>query len=136
MKIKLFLDDVRIPKDCIHYMHHRIGELNPIYLEDDWQIVRDYDEFRKFIDENKGNIEYISFDRDLADEHLLLDEMYLEDHSIYNKNYEKFKEKTGLDCARYLKVVYSNNNLELPTYIFVHSMNPVGTMNIINEFKK
>ena len=31
--MKLFLDDVRIPSDCINYMYKRIGALNPIYLE-------------------------------------------------------------------------------------------------------
>ena len=37
--MKVFLDDVRNPKDCVTYMHQRIGDKNPIYLEE-WVIAK------------------------------------------------------------------------------------------------
>ncbi len=37
--MKIFLDDIRHPTECINYMYHRIGALNPIYNEK-WEIVR------------------------------------------------------------------------------------------------
>ena len=130
--MRLFLDDIRVPKDCIDYMHRRIGKLAIEYYED-WIIVRNYDDFCKILEENIDKIEIISFDHDLADEHMI----------DYHKNqgngknvieYQDFKEKTGLDCALFTKVLYKKHNLELPM-MFVHSFNPVGTQNIINVFK-
>lgn len=57
----LFLDDFRIPEDCAKYMS------NPeFYLNNKWVIVRDYDEFVKFIEKN-GMPAVISFDHDLSD---------------------------------------------------------------------
>lgn len=65
--MKLFLDDVRIPKECINYMYHRIGPLNPIYL-DDWMVVSNYDEFVRALRGNYRNITHISFDHDLGED--------------------------------------------------------------------
>lgn len=130
--MKIFLDDVRNPKDCLGYMHTRIGNLNPIY-EKEWYIVRDYDEFVNIIlDCFRDNIKitHISFDHDLADEHYDDENVDIND---YDALYETFKEKTGLDCAKWLKEYYEDINIDLPT-IFVHSMNPVGRQNIINIF--
>ena len=42
--MKLFLDDVREPKDCFGYMFARIGRLQEIYLEE-WVVVRNYEKF-------------------------------------------------------------------------------------------
>ena len=67
--MKLFLDDIRFPKDCIDYMHRRIGHLARFY-EDEWTIVRNYDDFCKILKENINQIEIISFDHVLADEHM------------------------------------------------------------------
>ena len=39
---KLFLDDIRIPKDAIGLVS---PNLNQFYWEDDWNIVRNYYEF-------------------------------------------------------------------------------------------
>lgn len=129
--IKLFLDDVRIPSDCINYMYKRIGSLNPIYLEE-WTVVKNYNDFIEIITNNYNDITHISYDHDLADEHYTRD-MYSGEEN-YNKHYDSFKERTGLDCAKFVKTFYHNNNLELPI-MFVHSMNPVGTQNIINLWK-
>lgn len=122
--MKLFLDDVRNPENCAKYMHLRIGTLNPIYLER-WRVVRNYEEFISVINDHAREITHISYDHDLADEH-------------YNpETWEvatRYKEKTGLDCAKYMKWFYDENKLPYPI-MFVHSMNPVGSANIINLFK-
>lgn len=47
---------------------------------------------------------------------------------------EQVSEKTGYHCAKWMKDSYEENKIELPV-MFVHSMNPVGTDNIINVFK-
>lgn len=65
-KIKIFLDDIRHPVDCVKYMHTRIGPKNPLYL-DEWLIVRTYDDFKDVIIKNAGNISHVSFDHDLSD---------------------------------------------------------------------
>ncbi len=131
-RIKLFLDDVRVPKDCLGYMHLRIGAENPIYLEE-WVIARNYDEFVQIVKDNFPNISHVSFDHDLADEHYDLDAM--SDIEKYNELYSNFKEKTGVDCAEFLKKYYKDNNTPLPEKMYVHSMNPVGMYNIINVFE-
>lgn len=118
MKYKLFLDDIRMPGNCLSYMHLRIGAKNPIYLED-WEIVRNYDEFVDCI-EKKGLPTHVSFDHDLAEVHY--------DHETWIEGF-KYTEETGNDCAKWLVEYVRKNNLELPI-CFVHSMNPVGTENI------
>lgn len=123
--MKIFLDDIREPSDCAKYMHARIGKLNPIYLDSDWHIVRDYSEFVRAIIEYAPNITHVSFDHDLADEHYNIDTW---------KSQDDYKEKTGYECARFLKDHYKLHGWTLPV-MFVHSMNPVGTQNIINLFK-
>ena len=67
--MKIFLDDYRIPMDCIKYMHTRIGPMNTIYNDGEWFIVRNYPQFVNAIDRFKGEITHVSFDHDLADAH-------------------------------------------------------------------
>ena len=66
--MKLFLDDVRVPSDCIGYMPMRIGGNAVIYHSIDWVIVRDHYQFINWITKN-GLPNLISFDHDLSDEH-------------------------------------------------------------------
>jgi hypothetical protein len=131
--MKIFLDDVRLPIHCRVYMGRRIGHLALEHYNDndDWFIVRNYDEFVDAIDTFLGQITHISFDHDLADEHYHSD-MYVGEDEYYNSI--KGTEKTGLDCARYFKDRYDEERLDYPK-MFVHSMNPVGTEAIINLFK-
>ena len=132
--MKLFLDDIRDPKDCVSYMYKRIGKLNPIYLED-WSIVRNFNHFKSFIEENINEITHISFDHDLADSHYTPKEYW--DNYEESKKYQEsltHTEKTGYECAVWMKTFYEENNVNLPI-MFVHSMNPVGTDKIINLFK-
>ncbi len=129
--MKLFLDDIREPKDCLSYMFQRIGTMQNIYSEE-WVVVRNYDEFVKAISDNYNTITHISFDHDLAEQHYT-DKMYSSAEEYY-KSIEG-TEKTGFDAAKYMKEFYDNNNKNYPT-MFVHSMNPVGTQNIVNLFTK
>ena len=135
--MKIFLDDYRVPLDCVSYMHQRIGKLNPIYLEE-WKVVKNYSEFTQFITqaiESGKEITHVSFDHDLADEHYTPEEYWQDfDKSKEYQEKQRYKEKTGLDCARWFKDLYIQENKQLPI-IFVHSMNPIGTQNIINIFK-
>lgn len=132
MKTYLFLDDFRNPIDCINYMRLRVDD-SAMYSREKWIVVRNYEEFVNYIT-NKGLPYLISFDHDLADEHY--------DPSMYSGNYDdvakNFKEKTGMDCAKWLVDYCLDNEKQLPKFV-VHSMNPAGTKNIsslLNDFKK
>lgn len=113
MSKNIYLDDIRTP------------------INNEWIIVRTYDEFIHKINEiGIDNINVISFDHDLADEHYR-ESMYDPDEHYSNYYYDgTFKEKTGYDCAKFLVDFCLDNNKKLPK-TFVHSMNPVGGKNIM-----
>jgi hypothetical protein len=115
---KLFLDDIRIPKDCANGLVP--SHLNKFYWENDWSIVRSYNEFVDWIQKN-GLPDFISFDHDLADVH------YIMDFSKHSDN--QGTEKTGYDAAKWLGDYCLDNKCKLPNFI-VHSQNPVGKANI------
>lgn len=116
---KLFLDDVRVPLDCLIYVS------NPEdYKKNDFDIVRCYDEFVEYIEKN-GLPDLISFDHDLADEHY--------NPSNWN-SYQSYVEKTGYDAAKWLVEYCLDKNLDIPQ-ILIHSMNPVGRKNIESIFR-
>lgn len=131
--MKVFLDDIRNPQDAGKYMHSRIGKLNPIYFEGDWYIVRNYEQFTEVIRKYSRDITHVSFDHDLADVHY---HESMDNKEAYEEYLKDIKEKTGYECAVFLKEYYKVhlNNKDLPI-MFVHSMNPVGTERIINLFK-
>lgn len=130
---RLFLDDIREPIDAWQYTQYRP------FVDEYWIIVRNYQQFVSYITRSykKGAFpDFVAFDHDLADEN------YSQD--IYkgiinnNKKYKNFQEKTGMDCAKWLIEFCMDNNLKLPDYI-VHSMNPVGKLNIesiLKNYKK
>lgn len=110
-KIWLYLDDVRTP------------------VEDNWQVVRNYDEFVAHIKLNGlENYECISLDHDLGEE--AMREYYRNVAPNSKLDYNNIKEHTGMDCARFLVDLSFRNNIPLPK-VYVHSANPVGTENII-----
>jgi len=121
---KLFLDDIRYPRDAFLYMHQKI------YNDLDWSIVRSFNEFIDFIEKNGiQNIYIISFDHDLADSHY---------ETVSQIDYDQYAEKTGYDCAKWLCDHCLNENVKLPIY-YIHSMNPVGKTNIdmyLKNFQK
>lgn len=108
---KLYLDDLRVPKMTY-----------PTTSNSDWTLARNYDEFVKVIEKN-GLPFFISFDHDLGTEH------YADAHLFKPIDYSKYKEKTGLDCAKWLVEYCMDNKRTLPKYE-VHSANPVGAENI------
>lgn len=124
MKKALYLDDQRTPTTTIPGYHP-------------WEVVRNYDEFVAWIEKN-GVPDLISFDHDLAEEHI--QDYFNQKLNIgwQQPSYETYKEKTGLDCAKWLCEHIQKNNLKL-NRCSVHSHNPIGATNIqsyINGFKK
>jgi hypothetical protein len=134
---KLFLDDIRIPKDAIGLVS---SNLNQIYWDNDWSIVRNYFEFCNYI-QKFGLPDFISFDHDLADDHyndLFSDENWSKNDNDIVLKYDEYKEKTGYECAKWLVDWCLENKKSLPQCV-VHSANPVGKQNIetyLNNAKK
>jgi hypothetical protein len=96
------------------------------YWDNQFEIVRNYNEFVDKITKD-GLPEVISFDHDLADEHYAPPERWY-DYDTWEKE-KNFKEKTGMDCAKWLVDYCMDQDKDLPQY-FIHSMNPVGGRNI------
>lgn len=109
MSYKLFLDDVRYPSH-VTWVEMPNGP---------WVTVRNYNDFVKHITSN-GLPEFIAFDHDLGEEHYI----------VGKPKYDEYKEKTGYDCAKWLIEYCLDNSKLFPKYV-VHSMNPIGKMNII-----
>jgi hypothetical protein len=111
----LFLDDERYPK-------------NVTWIElplEEWVIVRSFDEFVKYIQEN-GVPAKVSFDHDLGES------AYKEMINSRKNNefdYNNVSEKTGYHAAIWLANYCVSNKLSLPV-CFIHTMNPIGAMNI------
>lgn len=113
--MKLFLDDIRQPKDVCYIVP------NPgIYWTDDWVIVKNYPEFCRWI-KSHGLPEIVSFDHDLAESHYDID---FEEWNNFTAD-QLGVEETGLDCAKWLVDYCEMNGFDLPEY-YVHSANPVG----------
>lgn len=115
----LFLDDIRMPIEAYSYTNFAP------FLNKEWDIVRDYNEFISYITKN-GMPDFIAFDHDLGEEHYKSNDYW---DQVYKSNIE-LEEKTGFDCAKWLVEYCIDNNKKLPEY-YVHSMNPVGKRNII-----
>jgi hypothetical protein len=121
--MKLFLDDVRIPKDAIGLVPNKH---NKFYWENDWEIVTNYDDFVEYIELN-GVPNFVSFDHDLGD--TAMDEYFRNVATKGTLDYDNIKEMTGLDCAKFLVEYCADENQPLPEYL-VHSANPAGKKNI------
>jgi len=108
--IRVYLDDVRTP------------------IETNWVVVRNYDEFVKFVGETGlENIEVISLDHDLG--HSAMREYYNNVSPNYKLDYNNITEKTGYDCAKWLVEESMKTAVRLPEVV-VHSANPIGSANI------
>ena len=124
MKTALYLDDVRTPTETIPGYHP-------------WNVVRNYDEFTKWITEN-GIPDLVSFDHDLGEEHMNDYYNQVATQGFQNPNYDSYNEKTGLHCAGWL-VDFCQETKQSLKGCCVHSHNPIGAKNIqtlINGFKK
>ena len=117
-KTLLWLDDIRDPmtQDWLVF--------SPIERPFKTVWVKSYNEFTDWITDN-GLPDGICFDHDLADEHYAPREHWDTDWD----DHQNFKEKTGMDCAKWLVDYCMDNNLNLPLYN-IQSANPVGKENI------
>jgi hypothetical protein len=110
-RLRLYLDDIRTPVD------------------DDWIVVRNYDDFVKQIKlHGLGNFEVISLDHDLGEGAMV--EYYTNVKNNYMLDYNNINERTGMDCCRYLVSESMNEKIPLPQ-IYVHSANPIGSANMM-----
>lgn len=110
-KLRLYLDDVRTPKDS------------------EWIIVRNYEEFVNSINLHElENFETISLDHDLGEGAMV--EYYTNVKNNYTLDYSNIEEKTGMDCCRFLVNESMSKNIPLPL-IYVHSANPIGSANMM-----
>jgi hypothetical protein len=131
MKNLLWLDDERNPFINTHFVltpflgkDVKVNEVNIVW-------VTNYTEFVEWISKNDIP-DYISFDHDLAYEHYV--PSYLWSDYQKSKEYQdkkQYKEKTGLDCAKWLIDYCIAYHKKLP-FFYVHSANPVGADNIKN----
>lgn len=114
-KHSIYLDDVRIP----------IEHPN----DDNWVIVRSYDDFVEFIESvGLDSVDIISLDHDLdrsATEHFMNETLI-----TYEIDYSKIKEKTGLDVVKWLISHSIETGIPLPQ-CYVHSANPIGSGNMM-----
>lgn len=108
----IFLDDERNPCEV---KWTQIPDLP-------WTVVRTYGNFKALITVKGYLPEFISFDHDLGIEHY---SNLVKNESDYNK----YKEKTGYDCAKWLIDYCAQNELTIPKYT-IHSLNPIGASNI------
>jgi hypothetical protein len=126
-RILLWLDDYRNPyllndNWVKHWAPQWVGKLEDVV----W--VKSYVEFVKWIKDN-GLPTQIAFDHDLADEHYAPPHVYkAEKYNEWEKTQE-FKEKTGMDAAKWLVDYCMDNDKELPMWV-VQSANPNGAKNI------
>jgi hypothetical protein len=113
----LFLDDFRIPWDAFAYTK------DVSYLKEKWEIVRSYDEFVKYLNDN-GLPSLVSFDHDLCDQH-------------YNPNIppEEYREKTGYEAAKFLVEYHMNNPSQVFPKFLIHTQNTRGGENIYYYIK-
>lgn len=119
-KIRLYLDDVRTPIDPNNEWVNGIPQ---------WEVVRSYDEFVAHIKlHGLDAYEVISLDHDLGDS--AMNEYYNNVHPNYTLDYSNIKEKTGMDCARWLVAESMTKGIPLPQ-IYTHSANPIGSANIM-----
>lgn len=120
----LFLDDVRKVGEAVVWdSNSHLLELSRT-LEYNWDIVRSYDEFVNYIEEN-GIPDVVSFDNDLWD--------VSKEMAINPKNEELIKQfqmigwqdfriKTGAHCAEYLVNACKARKVPIPEY-YIHSAN-------------
>ena len=90
--------------------------------DQNYSVVRNYKEFVDLIT-LRGLPKFVCYDHDLSDCHY--------GHGLSGDDipYDSYKEKTGYDCAKWIVDYCMNKGIKHPTYV-VHSMNPVGKLNI------
>lgn len=126
----LFLDDERTPKEVYAYKQ------NPVYVEQEWVIVRSYQEFVDKVAERFASgytPRAVSFDHDLVSEHYRLGA--LSGFQRFDENAVKIP--TGWYCLKWFLRHIELNDLPMPE-ILLHTKNDGGKMNmnaLIDEYK-
>lgn len=118
MSYNLFLDDERQPKDVKWIALPLVN----------WRIVRTYKDFVGVIKKD-GLPSKISFDHDLADEHYSEYTRISKRDGSSDFKYDKMREKTGYDAAKWLVDYCIEWDKDLPE-CFIHTLNPIGGLNI------
>lgn len=124
----LFLDDFRQPIDASYY------KIDKRYRTESWVTVKNFKEFKETVERNlvKGYWPtLISYDHDLGEEHYKSENQTLSLLEYYNK---KDRSETGYDCLKWFIKFSYENKLPFPESL-CHSMNPVGSKNIIQLIK-
>ena len=125
-QLNLFLDDVRNPREATLWGETPVVSLieKSKILEQEWETVRSYEEFVKFIQEN-GIPDVVSLDNDLWDVAKEIatgptnEELVKQFQMI---GWQEFKIKTGAHCAQYLVDACRAYGRSIPTY-YIHSAN-------------
>jgi hypothetical protein len=124
-KYNIYLDDVRTPCNPNPTTHDA----------PEWTVVRNYEEFvAKIIEVGLENIAMISLDHDLGDTAMM--EWHTNVYHNYKLDYDNIKEKTGMDCTKWLVEQWMNGAPVVP--VMVHSANAIGSANMmgyINNYK-
>lgn len=137
MSYNLFLDDLRKPQHAYIYPKRDVGGIiidsrslkNISGVDDDqWIIVRSYDEFVKTIKE-KGLPIAVSFDHDLHEEHIKHYYNITEKTGLIE--YGNLKEKTGKHCAEFFVQKCKELKPKKLPEIYIHSANKYGVEEIL-----
>lgn len=125
----LLLDNTRTPKDVFEYTG------KAIYVDKKWDVVRSFDEFKKYIKTN-GIPELISFEYDLDGNNYPSEDLFDRHDELKERMRQQAirGEGTGYDCAVWLICFCTINKLKLPIY-YCHSKNPLGKASIIKLLK-
>ena len=134
MSYRLILDDLRTAQQCTVSN----GKFNYVPLlqltetkPEDWVIVRNYDQFVQVIKE-RGIPDFISFDHDL--DRSAMREYFFAIENGKPFNYNNVKEKTGLDCAKFL-IDKCKESVRILPEITLHTANTLGWENINAELE-
>jgi hypothetical protein len=129
---KLFLDDIRKPKDGFLYGEEKNLLEYSGTQNCEWEVVRNYEDFCGFIDKF-GIPAMVSFDHDLHLEHI----RHYHDVTAQTGviEYANLKHKTGKHCAEYF--IEKWREAKRPKVkIYVHSANRWGQIEIENILKE
>ena len=119
---QLFLDDVRNLKAVSLYKQ------NPVYTQDNWVVVRTYEQFIGLVSENfaQGLLpSLVSFDHDLVKSHYV--QGVLTNFASFDEN--KASSPTGWHALAWFLKFHQVNDLALPEILF-HSKNNGGVSNM------
>jgi hypothetical protein len=116
----LFLDDYRIPEDCLEYKD------DERYGTETWVIVKSHEAFVQELETRWEIGEFpklVSFDHDLDGEHY--DPSMWKGVEAYEHAYKEFTVPTGRRSAEFLVSFCREQNITLPECL-IHTMNPAG----------